>query len=122
MSNPNYNAVPIATSSGFTCGYVRGIRFDRKFDPTKHIIREPVPALALEEFVIEQLTRAGVETIRFFTAEGVEYKCSLLHFLEAGEAYKPAGWPAQRKLPLTGFMQRRSREAVQLAMSLGVEV
>ena len=98
------------------CGYVRGNRFDRKFTPEKHLIKQPYPALALEDFVLEQLTRAGVETIRFFTSQGNEYKCSLAHFIEAGEAYQPVGWSEQHKLPLTGFMQRRSREAVQLLM------
>lgn len=118
-SNNSTSGVPVATSGGFTCGYIDGNVFRRKFDPAKHIIRQPVPALALEDSVIVKLAGSGVKSLRFFTADGHEYTTTLEHFLECSEPFQPAGWPKQHRLPLIDFIQKRTGKAVQLAMNFG---
>lgn len=119
MKNLTTNGIPVTTSGGFTCGYIDGTVFRRKFDPAKHIIKNPVPALALEDYVIVKLAGAGVQVLRFFTAEGHEYTTTLQHFLECSEPFKPAGWPKQHRLPLNDFIQKSTGKAVQLALAFG---
>jgi hypothetical protein len=111
MSNTN-STITVNNQRGQAVGYIRhGGIFHRKFDPSKHILRFPVPSLCLEVGIVAQLKAANVESLWFEGSDGVSYKTSLAHFCEAATK-ENRGYGEQMALPLTGFTVKRTGEAV----------
>jgi len=118
MSTKNFTTTgkPILNARGLPCGYVRGETFYRKFDPNRHILKYPVPALAYDRCAIDQAFCEDVERLEAFDGQGTFYRVTLSHFLEAARL-DDRGYGPQYVLPLTGWsVTRKSKEAMQLPL------
>jgi hypothetical protein len=113
-NNTTNNAV--YNSRRQTCGYIRGQTFYRKFNPERHLIKFPAPALAYDLSAIDQAQRAGVEKLEAFDGQGTFYRVTLAHFLESARL-DDRGYGPQYVLDLTGFsVTRRGAALKQLSM------
>jgi hypothetical protein len=117
----NFTSIKVHTQAGIVCGYIKKGVFIRKFQ-TKHILRQPVPALALDAHVLAEVQAAGARTIRLENADtGEVYTCPVEHFVEQGFKLN-RGFGDQVALPLAAFIRSKPggglKRPEQLALNL----
>lgn len=94
--------VPVR-AGGHVVGHHDGSTFFRTFHPSKHVLREPSPSLAVDVGVLGELERAGVTACQFTdSTTGDAYVAPLVAFWEHGFLVD-RGFGAQRALPLLAF-------------------
>ena len=85
---------PVYTADGRTAGYVVGQTFRKRVEASRHMLKKPRPAWAIDVYVLDQLRAAGVMDLLIEDAEGaVTYTASLSHFERNGRTFDYGAGP-----------------------------
>lgn len=72
---------PVFTVDGRTAGYISGRTFRKRVEASRHMLKKPRPAWAIDVYVLDQLRAAGVVDLVIEDTEGaLTYSASLAHF------------------------------------------
>jgi len=85
---------PVFTVDGRTAGYISGRTFRKRVEASRHMLKKPRPAWAIDVYVLDQLRTAGVVDLLIEDTErALTYTASLSHFESNGRAFDYGAGP-----------------------------
>lgn len=85
---------PVYTADGRIAGYIVGQTFRKRVEASRHMLKKPRPAWAIDVNVLDQLRAAGVVDLLIEDTErALTYTASLSHFERNGRAFDYGAGP-----------------------------